>query len=66
MLALKGFGVAFRERIVLSDIELDVPARGVSVLMGPCGGGKSTLLRTVAGVNSAQPDLRQWGTARYV
>jgi atypical dual specificity phosphatase len=33
--------------------------------MGPAGGGKSTLLRALAGFNHAQPDLRQWGRAFY-
>jgi atypical dual specificity phosphatase len=57
--------VAFRERVVLAEITMELPARGVCVLMGPAGGGKSTLLRTLAGVNQAQPDLRQWGRATF-
>lgn len=65
ILTLERFGVAFRERVVLADITLHLPPRGVCVLMGPAGGGKSTLLRTLAGVNQAQPDLRQWGTAMF-
>jgi atypical dual specificity phosphatase len=65
LLELDGFGVAFRERVVLADVTLRLGDRGVCVLMGPAGGGKSTLLRTLAGVNQAQPDLRQWGTARF-
>lgn len=66
LLELAGFGVAFRERVVLADITLSLPSRGVCVLMGPAGGGKSTLLRTLAGVNHAQPDLRTWGRARFL
>ncbi len=65
LLALDGFGVAFRERLVLAEVNLRLGERGVCVLMGPAGGGKSTLLRTLAGVNQAQPDLRMWGTARF-
>jgi atypical dual specificity phosphatase len=66
LLELEGFGVAFRERVVLADVTLSLPACGVCVLMGPAGGGKSTLLRTLAGVNQAQPELRLWGSARYL
>ncbi len=62
---LDSFGVAFGERVVLAEVTLEIPARGTCVLMGPAGGGKSTLLRSLAGVNQAQPDLRQWGTAVY-
>lgn len=66
VLSLEAFGVAFRERVVLAEVTFEVPARGVLVVMGPAGGGKSTLLRTLAGLNQAQPELRQWGSARYL
>ncbi len=66
ILELSGFGVAIRDRVVLADISLTLPTRGVCVLMGPAGGGKSTLLRTLAGVNRAQPELRWWGRARFL
>jgi atypical dual specificity phosphatase len=65
ILVLDGFGVAFGEKVVLADLSLRMPARGTCVLMGPAGGGKSTLLRALAGVNEAQPDLRQWGSVWY-
>lgn len=65
VLVLDGFGVAFGKNIVLADISLRLPPVGTCVLMGPAGGGKSTLLRSLAGVNQAQPDLRQWGRAFY-
>ncbi|MEW5737397.1 MAG: ATP-binding cassette domain-containing protein [Myxococcota bacterium] len=64
-LILESFGVAFRDRVVLADVTAQVPARGVTVLMGPAGGGKSTLLRTLVGLNASQPELRTWGSARY-
>jgi len=65
LLVLDGFGVAFGERVVLSSVTLTLPRRGVTVLMGPGGTGKSTLVRTIAGFNSANPSLRTWGDARY-
>lgn len=65
LLALDGFGVAFGERVVLSSVALALPGRGVTVLMGPGGAGKSTLVRTIAGFNSANPSLRTWGSALY-
>lgn len=66
VLVLDGFGVAFGSRIVLADISFQVAAVGTCVLMGPAGGGKSTLLRSLAGVNRSQPALRQWGHVSYL
>ncbi len=66
VLWLEGFGVAFQDRLVLAEIDARVPPRGVCALMGPSGGGKSTLLRTLSGANHGQPDLRHWGRASYL
>jgi len=35
----------------LSDISLDIPAHAISVIFGPAGGGKSSLLRTINRLN---------------
>lgn len=65
VLDLDGFGVAFGEREVLRAVNLSVPAVGCTVLLGPSGTGKSTLLRTLAGFNNANPSLRTWGLTKY-
>lgn len=65
ILQLNGFGAAYGDKIVLRGIDFEVPARGCTVLMGPAGTGKSTLLRTLAGFNHAHPALRTWGEVRY-
>ncbi|MGI5153680.1 sulfate/molybdate ABC transporter ATP-binding protein [Microbispora sp. CA-102843] len=44
---------------VLHDVSLDVAAGSLTALLGPSGGGKSTLLRVIAGLE--QPDT---GTVR--
>lgn len=66
ILSLRDFGVAYGEKVILSRVNLDVPEHGVVVLMGPAGTGKSTLVRTLAGFNSASPSLRLWGQAHYL
>jgi atypical dual specificity phosphatase len=60
-----GFGVAFGERVILADVDLAVRAGGVTALIGPAGGGKSTLLRSLAGLNDRNPRYRWWGSAEY-
>ncbi len=65
LLSLREYGVAFGDKIILNGIDLDLPACGMVVLLGPCGTGKSTLLRTLSGLNNANPSLRTWGDAEY-
>jgi len=65
VLETRGFGVGFGERVILSEVNLTIPERGVAVLMGPAGTGKSTLLRTLAGLSAASPSFRNWGTVMY-
>lgn len=65
VLALEKFGVAFAARTILRDVNLSIPALGCTVLLGPSGTGKSTLVRTLAGLNHANPMFRAWGCATY-
>jgi atypical dual specificity phosphatase len=61
VLALRSFGVAFGEQAVLDDVTFELPATGMTVLVGPAGCGKSTLVRTLAGFNDCHPSLTTWG-----
>jgi len=65
ILSLKAFGVGIGERTILGGVDLEVPEKGVTSLFGPSGTGKSTLMRTLAGLNDASPNLRTWGVALY-
>ncbi len=62
-LQLSGFGVCFGHRVILSSVDLELPSGGVDVLMGPVKTGKSTLMRTLAGLNTATAIHRRWGCA---
>ncbi|WP_166668862.1 phosphatase domain-containing putative toxin [Thiohalophilus thiocyanatoxydans] len=65
MLNLSQFGVAFGDNVILRSVDLSVPERGVFALLGPGGTGKSTLLRTICGINQAVSNLRTWGEVTY-
>jgi len=65
LMELHGFGVAFGKKVVLCEISFVMPETGATVLLGPSGTGKSTLLRTLAGLSSANPSFRSWGSAFY-
>jgi molybdate transport system ATP-binding protein len=39
------------------DVDMQLPARGITALFGPSGSGKSTLLRCIAGLERAQGGL---------
>lgn len=65
VLHAQGFGVAFGERVILAELNFSVPDHGVTVLMGPAGTGKSTLLRSLAGLLQASPRFKSWGRIDY-
>lgn len=49
--------VSAAQRPLLADVDLDLPAVGVTWLVGPVAAGKSTLLRTLAGVFDDKPGM---------
>lgn len=65
LMSIRDYGVAFGDKIILNGINLEIPERGMTVLLGPAGTGKSTLLRTLSGLNDASPSLRTWGDVDY-
>src|SRR4051812_37425513 len=58
-IAATGISKRFGSVVALDDVTLDVPERSLTALLGPSGGGKSTLLRVLAGLE--RPDA---GTVR--
>jgi len=65
ILVANGYGVSFGTRVILADLNFEVPANGITVLMGPVGTGKSTVLRSMAGLNNPSSLFRQWGRVEY-
>jgi sulfate transport system ATP-binding protein len=50
---IQGIGKRFGDFVALDDINLSVRSGTLTALLGPSGGGKSTLLRIVAGLENA-------------
>jgi atypical dual specificity phosphatase len=65
ILELQGYGFSFGSRVIVADASFSLSAHGLSVLMGPMGTGKSSLLFSLAGFNSESPRFRQWGNAYF-
>jgi sulfate transport system ATP-binding protein len=49
---VRGVSKRFGDAVALEDVDLDVPTGSLTALLGPSGGGKSTLLRVVAGLET--------------
>jgi atypical dual specificity phosphatase len=64
LLCARGLSVRFH-RTVLKDLDLDIPDKGILNLMGPCGVGKSTLLRTLSGANQNHARCTTTGEIHY-
>jgi cystine transport system ATP-binding protein len=47
MIELRHIEKRFAEAVILKDISIDIPEGNVTALVGPSGGGKSTLLRCI-------------------
>src|SRR3982751_1049151 len=45
-----GVGKRFGDHVALTDVTVRVPDGSLTALLGPSGGGKSTLLRVIAGL----------------
>lgn len=66
VLVLQDFGIRYGSRQVLSGININIACKGVTVILGPSGTGKSSLLRTLSGANDGHPTLKISGKWEYL
>ena len=64
-LRAEGFGLAFGGKVVLAQLDFAVAERSMTVLMGPAGTGKSSLLRALAGLHGGSSRCVTWGQLVY-
>lgn len=50
---VKGLNKSFGDFVALHDVNVSLPTGQLTALLGPSGGGKSTLLRIIAGLDTA-------------
>ncbi|MBV1853675.1 sulfate/molybdate ABC transporter ATP-binding protein [Catellatospora tritici] len=50
---ITGVSKRFGDFVALDDVSVSIPSGGLTALLGPSGGGKSTLLRIIAGLETA-------------
>ena len=52
MLELKNISKKFGKKEILSNFNLKIPEKQILAIVGPSGGGKTTLLRMLAGLET--------------
>lgn len=50
---ITGVRKTYGDFVALDDVSLTIPTGQLTALLGPSGGGKSTLLRVIAGLETA-------------
>lgn len=53
MLEIKGLSKAFGKKQVINQLDLEIPTGSILTVVGPSGGGKTTFLRILAGLEKA-------------
>ncbi len=62
MITIENLNVSYRNTVVLKNVNLQIPHRGITVLIGPSGCGKTTLLKCLNRILELQEDVTISGT----
>lgn len=62
VIEVRGLDAAYGEHQILSDVNVDIPANQVTVILGTSGCGKTTLLRNILRLEPAKAgSVKYWG-----
>lgn len=61
IIRIRNLSVEVGNKKILNDVNLDVHTNSVNTILGPSGGGKSTLLRTINRLTELDPSFRVTG-----
>ena len=64
MLKIRGLKKTFGNTLVLKGVDLDILEGEIVVVVGPSGGGKTTLLRIITGLDIIQRWLKHATTTQ--
>ena len=53
MIEIKGLSKSFGDKKILDNVNVSIAENSILTLVGPSGGGKTTLLRCLAGLETA-------------
>jgi len=62
---VRALSLGYGANVVLERVTFDVPARGVTGIMGPSGAGKTSLLRAIAGLTRSTPSFWSSGVVEF-
>lgn len=62
---IKDFNVWIRHAHILKNINLNIAGKKITCIIGPSGGGKSTLIRSINRINDDVEDIRHDGSIHY-
>lgn len=65
ILKVKNFRLEIAHKKILRSISFNIPRQGITVIMGPSGTGKSTILRTLSGLHNDHPNIKMSGEIHY-
>lgn len=62
---ISGFDVWIKDNHILNDINLNLPKNRITCIIGPSGGGKSTLIRSINRINDEISGLSVGGSIHF-
>lgn len=65
IIRVRDLSLGYGASVVLERITFDIPARGVTGIMGPSGAGKTSLLRAIAGLTHSTPSFWSSGEVTF-